>query len=246
MKTLDVITTQNVRIEYEIAGLGDRILAFLFDQVVIGVTILLLSLFLAFFWSIAFNTWVPGWADFLLKGSLFIFYTPVMEIMNNGQTVGKMALRIKVLNVHGKQPEVIELLIRWAFRFLDIWLTLGSLACMLIVSSDQSQRLGDRLSNTTLVRLSPRNSVALDQLMKMESLKDYEPTFPQIRQLSEQEMLTLKSALTRFEEYKNEAHKDALMSAVNRVKEFSGIDQGEMRTLPFIRTLIQDYVVLTR
>lgn len=245
MKKIDVITTQNVRIEYELAGLGDRILAFILDQVVITTGISILQMILLSFIT-TFNTGLQQWFFILFLAPIYIFYTPVMEILNNGQTVGKMALRIKVLNLHGKNPEVLDFLVRWAFRLIDIWFTLGSLASMLIVSGDYAQRLGGRLSNTTLVRLSPRKSLTLRQLLDIESLKNYEPTFPQVRQLNEREMLTLKNALDRYKKHKNESHKEALLDSVRRIKEFTGIDQGDMKTIPFIRTLIQDYVVLTR
>ena len=245
MKKIDVITTQNVRIEYELAGLGDRILAFILDQIVIWVGIFILNLIIVFLLS-SMGDRFPEWVFILFLAPVYIFYTPVMEILNNGQTVGKMALRIKVLNLHGKNPEVLDYLVRWSFRLVDIWFTLGSLASMLIVSGDYAQRLGGRLSNTTLVRLSPKQNLSLKQLLEIESIENYTPTFPQVRQLDEKEMLTLKNALDRYKEYKNEAHKKALLEAVERVKDFTGIDQGNMKAIPFIRTLIQDYVVLTR
>lgn len=245
MKKIDVITTQNVRIEYELAGLGDRILAFILDQIVISTALFILQLSIIFLMA-SFNSRFEEWVFILVLAPIYIFYTPAMEILNNGQTLGKMALRIKVLNLHGKNPEVLDFLVRWAFRLIDIWFTLGSLASMLIVSGDYAQRLGGRLSNTTLVRLSPKQNLTLSQLLEIESLKNYEPTFPQVRQLNEGEMLTLKNALDRYKTHKNDSHKVALLEAVERVKEFTGIDQGDMKTIPFIRTLIQDYVVLTR
>ncbi len=245
MKKIDVITTQNVRIEYELAGLGARLFAFLLDQIVIWMGIFILQLVLLFFISTQYSS-PEEWLYIMLFAPVYIFYTPAMEILNNGQTVGKMALRIKVLNLHGKNPEVLDYLIRWSFRLVDIWFTLGSLASMLIVSGDFAQRLGGRLSNTTLVRLSPKKNLVLDQLLEIDRIQNYEPRFPQVRQLNESEMLTLKSALERYKKYKNPAHRTALLKSVEKIKEFTGIDQGEMKTIPFVRALIQDYIVLTR
>jgi len=202
MKKIDVITTQNVRIEYELAGLGARLFAFLLDQIVIWMGIFILQLVLLFFISTQYSS-PEEWLYIMLFAPVYIFYTPAMEILNNGQTVGKMALRIKVLNLHGKNPEVLDYLIRWSFRLVDIWFTLGSLASMLIVSGDFAQRLGGRLSNTTLVRLSPKKNLVLDQLLEIDRIQNYEPRFPQVRQLNESEMLTLKSALERYKKYKN-------------------------------------------
>jgi len=240
MKKIDVITTQNVRIEYELAGIWDRILAFLIDQAVIGAGIFLISILMGLL-NIA-----ADWLYMSILFPVFIFYTPVMEFFNNGQSVGKIALKLKVLQVDGKHPELLDIIIRWVFRFLEIWMTLGSVAIILISSGDLAQRLGGRLSNTTIVRLQPRRGLVLNQLLEIEKREHYSPRFPQVRQLNEQEMLTLKSCLDRYNRYKNEAHKEALLAAVDRVKHFTGIDPEGMKPTDFLKTLIQDYVVLTR
>jgi len=250
VKQIQVITTQNVRIAYELAGLGDRILAFCIDQIVIGTGMWLMGMLVGLATGIfgggseSQNSFV--WAIILFVVPIYLFYTLAMETLNSGQTLGKMALRIKVIDVDGKNPEVLDFIIRWTFRMVDIFFTAGSLACMLIVSGDRAQRLGGRLSNTTVVRLIPRKTLNLDQLLDIERLKDYTPTYPQIRQLDEQEMLTLKAALDRYKKYQNKAHREALFAAVKRVKDYTGIEQGKENTMPFVRTLIQDYVVLTR
>lgn len=240
MKTIDVITTQNVRIEYELAGVWDRILAFLVDLAALGALLTILSIALGVIGVQA------QWVFLIVLLPPVIFYTPLMEFFNNGQSLGKMAMRLKVLQVDGKHPELLDIIIRWAFRFLEIWMTLGSMAIILISTGDLSQRLGGRLSNTTIVRLNVRRHLLLDQLLEIEDLSQYTPRFPQVRQFNEQEMLVMKSALDRYETYRNPAHAEAVKDVVERVKAFTGMEPGEMSPSVFLRTLIQDYVVLTR
>ena len=117
---------------------------------------------------------------------------------------------------------------------------------MTITSGELGQRLGDRLSNTVVVRLRPKQGLMLKQLMEIEQLENYAPRFPQVRQLEESEMLTLKACLDRYQRYRNPAHAETLSLAATKVKQLIGVEQGEMKTLEFVRTLIQDYVVLTR
>jgi uncharacterized RDD family membrane protein YckC len=240
MKTIDVITTQNVRIEYELAGVWDRILAFLIDLAVLGALLTVLSLTLGVLGVQA------QWVFLIVLLPPVIFYTPLMEFFNNGQSLGKMAMRLKVLQVDGKHPELLDIIIRWAFRFLEIWMTLGSMAIILISTGDLSQRLGGRLSNTTIVRLNVRRHLLLDQLLEIEDLSQYTPRFPQVRQFNEQEMLVMKSALDRYETFRNTAHAESVKDVVERVKAFTGMEPGELSPSVFLRTLIQDYVVLTR
>ena len=125
-------------------------------------------------------------------------------------------------------------------------MTLGSMAIILISTGDLSQRLGGRLSNTTIVRLNVRRHLLLDQLLEIEDLSQYTPRFPQVRQFNEQEMLVMKSALDRYETFRNTAHAEAVNNVVERVKAFTGMEPGELSPSVFLRTLIQDYVVLTR
>ena len=147
MNKIDVITTQAVRIEYELAGIGGRILAFIVDLAVMGAVIFFVAFFL---WLININA---DWVYLVTLFPIFIFYTPCMEFFNNGQPVGKMALMLKVLQVDGKHPELLDIIIRWVFRFLEIWMTLGSTVVILVSSGELSQRLGGRPSNTRVVRL---------------------------------------------------------------------------------------------
>jgi uncharacterized RDD family membrane protein YckC len=244
-KEIEVITSQQVRISYELAAVGDRIMGLILDLVALAVISALLELILSIIGS-ALDIHIEEWVEVLIIAPVFFLYTPIMELFNNGQSLGKVLMRTKVIAVNGKNPELIDILIRWAFRILDIWFTLGSLGILLITSSGRAQRLGGRLSNTAVVRLSPRRHIELEQLMRIDNRADYSPQFPSVRLLEEHEMLALKSALDRYRQHRNEAHLSALVLAAERVKKFIDVDPGNMNVSEFIERLIQDYVVLTR
>ena len=106
---------------------------------------------------------------------IVLLYTPTMEILNNGQTVGKMALGTRVLTLHGDTPDVVDYLIRWCFRLVEIYFSAGGLAGTLVMSGRQGQRLGGILSNTTVVKLSPRKRFtlkSLDEIARDKGLRD--------------------------------------------------------------------------
>ena len=88
MKLIDIRTTQNVTISYELAGLRDRILASLLDWLILGFGMLIVSLILALMLS-SFDE-VLEIVLLLVNVLIFFFYTLIMEVMNNGQSVGKM------------------------------------------------------------------------------------------------------------------------------------------------------------
>src|SRR5690606_30771905 len=114
MQTIRVHTTQNVSIQYPLASLGDRLLAYIIDQFILFfyayAAILLLDKLLYT------DNW---WVFFLIAGVPLIFYSLAFELLMNGQSPGKMAMRIRVIRLDGTPPGVGNYLMRWVFRFVD-------------------------------------------------------------------------------------------------------------------------------
>ena len=60
----------------------------------------------------------------ILSGFPVLFYYPVMEILTNGQTIGKKIMGIRVITLEGGQASVSQYLLRWIFRPVDfpLWI----------------------------------------------------------------------------------------------------------------------------
>src|SRR5689334_7052439 len=113
MRTIEINTTQNVTIEYELADTSNRILAFVVDFVIIIVSMFFLNL-LASVFSIQgryFSTFV------ILP--FFLFYSLISEIIADGQSLGKKAIGICVVKINGTKCSPGDYIIRWAFRLVD-------------------------------------------------------------------------------------------------------------------------------
>ncbi len=240
MKRITINTTQNVKIEYDLAGVGDRALAWFIDQVVMWLSIMLLAFL---------------FADLFMEEELFfiyfvapiiLFYTLVMEVLNNGQTLGKMALGLKVVRMDGKHPEFLDFIIRWSFRMVDIWFTAGSLAAIYVNSTDRSQRLGGIVSNTAVIRISSRGGFKLKKLTEIETLENYDLTYPKVVSFfTENDMILIKKVIERYNRSPNEAHKKAIKEAVKRVESVMGVTNKKPQ-LVFLRTVLKDYIILSR
>jgi uncharacterized RDD family membrane protein YckC len=244
VKLIDIRTTQNVTISYELAGLRDRILASLLDWLILGFGMLIVSLILALMLS-SFDE-VLEIVLLLVNVLIFFFYTLIMEVMNNGQSVGKMALRIKVMKLDGQQLTFFDYLLRWAFRIVDIWFTVGAIGSVLLTSTDHGQRLGGLVSNSTVVKLSPQLSVSLADILKIKTKDNYKPKYPAIRSFRESDMLLIKQTLDRHRQYKNEAHGHAVSELASIVAAKLNIEGDIPDKVQFLKTLIKDYIVLTR
>lgn len=243
MKNIEIKTTQNVVLEYELADLRDRILAFLIDFVCLAVALSILSSI--GFGIFAFSETIAGlFSVFLI--CVFLFYSLVMESRNNGQSIGKMAMRIQVIKTAGGQAVFSDYAARWAFRMIDIYFSFGGIASILIASSSRAQRIGDIVANTAVVKVMPRTNLKLKDLLTIHSLDSYTPQYLQAKRLMEEDVLIIKRTLDRYRQFPNEAHTEALDLLAQRVREVLAIDKVPSDERKFLQTVLQDYVVLTR
>jgi uncharacterized RDD family membrane protein YckC len=91
MQTIRITTSQNIDIDYELAGLGERILASLIDfGIFILVTILCIIAGVSFKAETEF-----GIIFVVVYAALYVFYDLACEVFMNGQSVGKKVMKIK-------------------------------------------------------------------------------------------------------------------------------------------------------
>jgi uncharacterized RDD family membrane protein YckC len=239
MQTIDIITTQNVTIQYALASVRDRILSFFVDAIVLGVCLMLMTLAFSSILGAGYD-----YAVYLLIVPFFTFYSLGQEIILNGQTIGKRLMSLKIVKVNGKEPTLSDYLIRWAFRFIDIWFSFGSIAVMLISSTDRQQRLGDLLANTAVIKLNPWSNVNLNEILSIHSIDTYKPTYPEVKKYSEQDMLLVKQTLDRIKSFDNAAHREALVMLADRMADQLGLASTPADKPLFLKTLLNDYVVI--
>ncbi len=247
MKTIDITTTQNVTIEYELASLRDRFFAFFIDGMIIGVLyiILLLGLIPMLERVTDLDGIIVRFITLLPIG-LYLVYHFLSELWGDGQSLGKKALGIKVVRADGKEANSADYLLRAIFHILETLLSFGIVAALLMSASAKSQRLGDMTANTVVIRVRQSMRFNLDDILKISSIKDYEPAYPEVKQLSEKDMLLIKSIISRYLKYENEAHQKIVLDLVNQLRERLDITEQPRDSIGFLKTLIRDYIVLTR
>lgn len=249
MSTIDIRTTQNVVIEYELASLRERVLAFLLDLLIFGMMYLTVVLLLLdpIIRSLSSNGGLLLTVVYqILPIAGFMAYHLVSEIVASGQTWGKRTMGIRVVRLDGKEPGLSDHLLRAVFLIVDFIFSAGVLAALLISSSLKNQRLGDMTANTTVIRLQQNLRFRLSDILNISSLDDYEPHYPQVTQLSEQDMLLIKQVVTRYRNHRNPAHEQAVRELTAHLRELLGIQQVPTDKVAFLKTLIRDYIVITR
>lgn len=243
MKNIEIKTTQNVVLEYELADLRDRIVAFLVDLMAMGGAIGLLAF--------------VGYAGFFLEGTagtvygifltcIFIFYSLAFETLNHGQSLGKMLMKIQVMKINGSKAGFADYAARWVFRMIDIYFSLGGIASILVASSDKAQRIGDIVATTAVVKTVPKMDLKLQDILNLKSRDSHTVTYAQAKYLKEYEALLIKSTLDRFKSFPNNAHREAVALLAEKLQKSLKTEGEEKNAKQFLQTVLHDYVVLTR
>ncbi len=243
MQTIEINTAQNVKIEYQLAGVGHRIFAYIIDLFVMIVVYFIAAL------SLLSNVSENGM--FLLQVFAFLwfgFYTLISELIGNGQTLGKLALGIKVIKLNGDELEFYDYFSRWSTRLIDIYASIGSIAMLLIVSNKNGQRIGDIIAGTTIIRKKSTYGFSLNDILKlnMNNKDDYEFQYPMAKKLDEKDVILIKNLLYRKKLYQNSAHEEALEAMVAKIAGVLELPAIPENRESFLSRVISEYIILTR
>lgn len=242
MSQVNIATTQNVDIHFEAANPLDRMLSYFIDMLVLYGYFSVVGIIAGIAATSLMENDAIGMAVviYVLLYLPPVLYPLLCEIMLNGQTLGKRALKIRVLRLDGTQPTVGNYVVRWLTGLFEISL-FPAIALLTTVASKRHQRLGDMAAGTTVVRLAPK--VSLDMTFVSDGVDDaYQPRFPQVRLLTEQDAETLRDLLTviAFRRISRDAAISLTWRAKERLEEVYGL-RSDLVPVELIRAVVADY-----
>lgn len=239
MTVINIETTQNVTIHYQLAGIGSRILAYIIDFGILLAYLILMLIFLNYLSSLN-----------LMDRSRFIVFQvialllPVVlydlfcEMFFNGQSVGKRTMRIKVIKIDGSKPSFGSYLIRWSTRVVECLVFFyGVVPIMAVSFSEKGQRLGDIMAGTTVIRTQKTETMMKNPMDLIREIDDYEAKYPEAINLSDNDVRVIRRALDAYKYNRNRAPIDAVTL---KVEEILGVKCKE-RPVEFLIRVIKDY-----
>ena len=125
----------------------------------------------------------------------------------------------------------------------------GAIAIMTLIISKKGQRIGDMAAGTTVIKVGAERRFDLSDILSINTLENYTPQYPQVRQLSEEDMLFIKSVILRYQQYRNLSHEESVVSLYQHLKTVLDVPNDLKRPsamIDFFKVLIKDYIVLTR
>jgi uncharacterized RDD family membrane protein YckC len=245
-KQIGITTTQHVPIQYELAELRTRFGAALMDafvvflffviQLLIGVQVVGQNIF---------SQYLPVLAPWYI--GTYLLYQMLSGAWGHGQTLGKRLVHIKVVRLDGKEPTWSDYVLRELMLIVDVVGSFSLIGIVLIKSTPFSQRLGDMAAHTTVIHLhSSGSKFSLKEILNISTREHYEPVYPQVTRLTEADMILIKNALNRMQEHNNDGHRQAIFTLAQRACTVLQIDPMPADRVLLLRTLLRDYIVLTR
>ena len=230
MSDSNILTGQYVRIKQTAASVGDRVFAQLIDWgVLLAYTVLTA-------WITATLRIDSFWFYVVFGFFPVIFYTPACEIFNHGQSIGKIAMKLRVVKADGSTPSVGDCLMRWLLFIVDGPLT-SFMGLIPMVLTQRNQRLGDLAAGTMVIRLQDykKIQVSLDEYDFLQ--QGYKPRYPQAADLSLEQIeiisRTIGSPRSDFDS------QTALLA--RKVEKRLGIKRAEQTDAAFLNRLLRDY-----
>ncbi|WP_373055966.1 RDD family protein [Zunongwangia sp. H14] len=236
MDNFQIETAQNISIKQKVAGVGDRIVAFIIDSFILVLYGIFMGLIIA-------GTSLDRGGDmmyYLVLGLPVFLYYLLWETFWNGQTPGKAAMQIRVVMQDGSRPSFANYLIRWLLRFVDISLTSGAVAVVVILLNGKGQRLGDIAAKTTVI--SEKRQVSIGNTLAVDLPQDYIPKYPQVTVLKDADIQEIKGI---FRKAKINGNHHIILSLAKKVSDLLEVEFEE-NPMDFLNRVISDYNYYTQ
>jgi RDD family len=172
-----------------------------------------------------------------------LLYHVLSEAIFQGQSVGKMALRIKVVRVDGDPANLGNYLLRWVFRLLEVnpAIFYGASAVGAIAFSKRGQRFGDMIAGTTVIKLDRK--VSLSDTVFAPNKEGYVALFPDVVKLDDADIGTIRDVLRQ---YRLDRDLAVLNACANRVCHVVGVKPpDDMTAEQFLKFVIKDFTHLS-
>lgn len=197
-----VVTPENVRFHYTLAGPGTRLLALVVDAGVLTAALLVLSLGLALV--------LPLFGDYaaavygLLSSGLVLGFWIGFELRWNGQTPGKRLLGLRVVGDQGLRLEPSQVVLRNVLRIVDVLPGLFGAGGLVSFMHPEHRRIGDIVAGTLVIREAvvpppERLHDALERAVSERALSDPAAlaAHAAVRSVSSDELALLQELISR-------------------------------------------------
>lgn len=171
-KVLNILTPENVYVEYDLAGIGSRFAAFIID-LLIQLFVFCVTLLGLYFAGVDYAGLI---AELGLQAAMFaatmlilfhLTYYSFFELIMKGQTPGKKLFSIRVIRQNGEPEGVFDSVLRNFLRIVYLIPFLYLLDAFFVILTKNYKRIGDYAANTIVVKVRKADQlITIDDILK--------------------------------------------------------------------------------
>ena len=259
MSVLTVSTPFHIELEFKLAPFQKRVLAVLIDMLIICAYNFLMLQLLILPMHISGSAATFMYVALLMAPSFL--YPMVLEVLLNGQTIGKRVVGIKVMDREGGEPALGQYILRWMLGFGNYIIFLVPFLVFspfyLIISlgifylpdtitmaiAPLSRRLGDLAAGTVVIDTRARTSLQETIYLELEDETSYQPMYPQVMRLSDRDINGIRNLLES--KPGSSDHEDYIIEVSLRIRQVLGFE-SDLHARDLLEQLLRDYNWLTR
>lgn len=245
MSQLSITTTQNVNINFNTASVGERVIAYLIDFGIFAAYYL--AVYMVIFPLSGFDDYVStldNWgqnAVYAVTWLPMMFYALLCETFLDGQTVGKMVMKIKVIKIDGYQSSFGDYVIRWMFRIAEVTLIMAPIGLVAMIVNKDDRRLGDLAAGTAVISL--KRDVSINHTILREIDTRYKPVYPLVIKLTDNDVRIIKET---YEASYRQADFNMMQKLQYKIEHVTGIKSVSANATAFVDTILNDYNFYTQ
>ena len=244
MSELSITTTQNVNINFNTASVGERMLAYIIDALVIIAYYLIVYYIIFDLFGIGDYMPHDQWSWNAVQGLIslpVLFYALWHEALMEGQSIGKRIVKIKVIKIDGYQAGFGDYLIRWILRIIEVTPPFSFIGLISMIINNKNQRLGDMAAGTAVITL--KNSININHTILKEVQDNYVPVYPLVIKLSDNDVRIIKET---YEMSVKNADFAMINKLQDKIEKVTGIKSVSQNSMAFVDTVLHDYNYYTR
>lgn len=259
MDFIRIETPEKIRFKYRIAQTGTRAGALILDLLIQAGFLLIWGLLILLIKGASYFSDLGNEMDgnlittfsllilFFLQWGYFSFF----EIVMNGQTPGKRALKLFVIRSNGKKLDNTSVLLRNLIRVVDAFPLVYIVGGIVSMVDKQSRRLGDILGETLVVmdenKIHPAPDFSIPGKSKLEDPLYQEDTARRLAKgqhyLNENQLFIIRQFLQKRDNMQQEHRQKTADKLRTMVSESTGVEAGNYNSEMYLYAVYKGHEI---
>lgn len=225
-KEIIIETPEKIRFSYRIAEIGSRIAAYVIDQLIQVIVILIILWPLLGFAAASAKDMTYITASFLMIITFLMrwFYYVLFELIMEGQSPGKKMMRIRVVRDNGDSLDFETIIFRNFLRIVDDFPMVPLLGGFISLIDPRGRRMGDLVANTIVVKEIHYRLLLPDFQVNLNGIDPNQELVPVKHRLNENELYIIRRFINEYQKLPIEKGNEIAWNLARQVQKKIGTE----------------------